>query len=360
MNSIFVIPVKTGIRVVIQNLFSCETGLWTPELGVKCLWVIISLEARAWSFHMKYNFRKWWLGLTVGQQDAYLNKLEVDLGGETKAREVLEAYSRGEIKLVFQDNTVKFVDVNGRVIPIKLKGKVVDANRSFHLVQPEIDYTAIMARLLMFFGVELMNGFMDVEKFEREGKAIIARAKADKQTNNLLKGVHLPICFPKLAVSDYGRTFEEIFLAAAARSYCDAFPGRTFTNHRKGDLAGKVSVVNGTRHERLVEAMAKGSVTGVFFPTAFQGYGIEADREAIKGLPNNYLLTGALDTSVAMVAFPQVLARDYYTPGLDCAANSWGSGISLFFRPGGSGLSFGDRGLGAYVFFSGGVFVLGQ
>lgn len=259
-----------------------------------------------------------------------------------------------------QDSVIKLVDANGRVIPIKLNGRVVDANRSFHLVQPEVDFTAIMARLLVFFGGELVTAFADVKKFEREAKAIIASISTNRQTSNLLKGVHLPICFPKLVVSDYGRTLEEIFLAAVARSYYDAFPGRKFNKYCRGDLAGKVDIVENTRHECLIAAMAKGSVTGVWFPAALQGFSIQANREAINALPENCLLSGAIDASVALVAFPQVLARDYNTLGLDCAANSWRSGDSHHFRASDVELRFGRRILGAYDNFSGGVLVLGQ
>lgn len=306
----------------------------------------------------KFDFVGYWRGLTGGQQDALLLKLLADVGGEEKAAEVFAAYLRGEIRVILQDAAVKLVDANGRLIPIKLNGKVVDANRDFYLAQPDLNYGATLSRLRQFFASELE--FASAEEFAQKAEVVIASVKGNKQTSNLLKGAHLPLCFPKLAVADYGRSLEDDFLTAVARSYADAFPNRTFTNWRKNDLADKVAVVAGTRHERLVAAMVQGSVVGVYFPIATQGFSIPADREAINGLPGNYLLTGAIDASLAMVAFPRTLARDYNTPGLDCSANSWASGCSLCFRTGDSGLGFVSRGLDANDYYSGGVLVLWQ
>lgn len=247
------------------------------------------------------------------------------------------------------------VDSHGRIIPPKLNGKVVDANRAYHLVQPAFDYSSVLADLHLHFGERFE--FMSAEAFERQCEAIFESIKGNKQTKNLLNGVCLPLCFPKLTVADYGRTLEDDFLTAVARSYANAFPARVFYNWRKGKLADKVKVVEKTRHDRLITAMANGSVAGIYFPTALQGFSIEADREVIQTLPGNYLLAGALDASVAMVAFPKVLACNN-TPVLDCAANSWGSGYLLYFRAFDSKLDFDFRDLDAGGNYSGGVLVL--
>ena len=69
-----------------------------------------------------------------------------------------------------------------------------------------------------------------------------------------------------------------------------------------------------------------------------------------------------IDTAEAMVAYPDILARDYYTPGLGMSALQWQSAdYSLLFEAYDDELYFGRRGdLGdALACYSGGLVVLG-
>jgi len=72
-------------------------------------------------------------------------------------------------------------------------------------------------------------------------------------------------------------------------------------------------------------------VVGIYFPACLQGFSILAARETMAPYPEGFALSGALDISVAIAMYPEVLARDWNTPTLDCAANIWSSDSSLCF-----------------------------
>lgn len=305
------------------------------------------------------SIEQWWHGKTAGQQLAMVKKLYDGAGGDDEALKGFDGLVRGDFtaQVVFKDATAVLVDRNGRCIPLKdIKGKVLDANHDFRLVQPEINYGAILDRLQRFFGTEMK--FVSAGDFEKQAKALIAKLGEDKQAKNLLKGVYVPLVFPQLTITDYGRSLEEIFLAAVKRSYEEAFPGRSFTNYRTGTLAGQVKI--GTRHEKLLAMMAEGPVVGLWFANPLQGFSIQACHEQIAAFQSGILLSGAIDTATAWVADPKTIARDGHTPCNDCAAVCWQSaGYSLHFRASGGGASFDLRYLGASGRYSGSMVFVG-
>ena len=61
---------------------------------------------------------------------------------------------------------------------------------------------------------------------------------------------------------------------------------------------------------------------GIHFPNPLQGFSVNASREQMATLPQGFILSG-MDTSVAMVMYPDILARDWNTFGLDLAALSF-------------------------------------
>jgi len=281
--------------------------------------------------------------LSGGQDEAILRKVWLAGGGEQGGEEAVQALLRNEMRVVLMNNTVTLVDGNGRCIPINgLKGEVVDVNRDFRLVQPEIDYSTILSRLQQFFASEMK--FVSLEEFEIRSAALIARIRDDKQVVNLLKGVYLPICLPQITVADYGRTLEDIFLPAVECAYKAQFPNRSFYNYRAGELASQVGIVEESRHQRLIEKMSEGPVVLIHFPNPLQGFPIPADRKMIGAFPEGFMLSGAIDTATSLVAHPATLARDWNMPGLDCSPNSWQSaGYSLYFKAHGDLLLFGRR-----------------
>lgn len=280
-------------------------------------------------------------------------------------------------EFVLEEPIKPLFDSHARVIvPQGFKPKFVDANRGFHLVQPHLGYFGFSqepgAESARFGYAERLERFeaafqrklgVTAAEFESKIAKIMARLATDPLTSNLiLNGVALPTIVPQTEITpqhDYGTVLEEIYVAALERAYMAEYPDRTFTNHRKGTLAGQVKVV-AKSHQALIDAIYTGPAVGLYFPNALQGLSIPADREIMNHLPSDFLLCGAIDTMAAASGYPDVLARDYQTPGLDCAAVQWrDASDSLYFRASGGVARFDCRGLLAHGSYSGGLFLLG-
>ena len=273
------------------------------------------------------------------------------------------------VRLLAGDVTVEFTEVIKALIDrhgrrrtdgLGLKSAVCDANWDFKLKHPTFDFGALAESNQRHFqgGLE----FPSASELEDKGMAAIEWLKGQEQLSNLLKGPHFILGLPKMKVKDYGQVLEDVFLAAVASSYQTRFPERQFINHRQGTLKGQVEVVNESRN-KLHTLMRKQKVVVVWFPAALQGFSINADREQMTTLPypDKLWLGGAFEACTGIVGYPGTIARDFHAPGLDLAANSWGSaGYSLYFRARGDGLGFGGTGrlAGASGYYSGSLVLL--
>ncbi len=260
-----------------------------------------------------------------------------------------------------QDAIRLFFDKHGRRIPEGLQANVCDANRSFRLDQPKLDMEVDFAnRISRLHGCLSIDTEVTAEQLMAETERLLAMIRENPQIANIANGVCLPVVLPKLVTDDLGAELE-LYLAGVAGSYAKTFGGRTFYNHRKGTLANKVSIAPGSRHDQLVSRMKEGPVIGLHFPNPLQGFSIHADREQMSTLPEGFILSG-MDTPIATMMYPDILARDYNTPGLDMAALQWRSAdCSLRFRASGGRLGFGFtvRLASAYDRYSGGLLFLG-
>lgn len=286
--------------------------------------------------------------LTRGHTESVVNYL----GGLDVAFDVAAGRKKVTVEDVIR---ILFDQSHGRGIPFPGMKGVVDANWAFYLAKPAINYAMTLACLQEFYGSGFV--FMAVSEFQERCHAVIERVKNDPLIANLLNGPYFPFVIPQLA-GDLGQLLDDTIVPALERSYRAQFPGRPFTNYRHGELARQVMVIAETRQERLVEAMAKGSVCGVYFP-ALQGFGISADREFIGRLPKCLILSG-MEVPVVVTAYPEIFGRDHNTPGMDMASLQWQSSVcSLYFRAGGDEASFGYGDLYANGNYAGGVSVLG-
>lgn len=272
-----------------------------------------------------------------------------------------ERLLRGEITVKFEEAIRMLFDRNGRRIPQGLKANVCDSNRDFRLVQPAMatleDYTGRLKRLQDYLGID--TG-ITAEEFEREIKRQLALIQSDPQVANLAKGVCLPLILPKLEKANLGDILEQ-YLKALETSYFDNFPNRKFNNYRKGELKGKVSVVEAGRYDEVIKRMKQGTVVVIYFPDPLQGFSVNASIEQIETLPESFAVSG-FEAVIAAIMYPDVLARDWHTPGLDLAALSWRSSdysLCLEARDGYAG--FGRRGSlsDAYGLYSAGVVFFG-
>lgn len=292
-------------------------------------------------------------GFDAGQQLALLKKL----GG----KEVKDAILRGEKIITVGDAIRLLFDKHGRRIPEGFSANVCDANRDFRLDQPkleqEVDYANRILRLHGELGVDTA---IIAKQFQQETERLLALIRDNSQVANIANGVWLPVVLPQLTTDDLGIVLEQ-YLEAVGKSYVKTFSDRKLYNHRKGTLASEVSIVAGSRHNQLIAKMKQEPVIGIHFPNPLQGYSINAQREQMSTLSEGFILSG-LDTAIAMAMYPDILARDWNTPGLDLAAFSWRSAAcSLYFRASDGRLDFdsGENLACAYGYYSGGLLFLG-
>ncbi len=273
-------------------------------------------------------------------------------------------------------------DRYGRRIPLPgIREAVVDADRCLaHLRRPSLTRPACAERLAqLFYQLHFSHspvfllladlpGYtrpkFTVEIFGARVSAILEKIEAVPPIADILRGVYFPIFVPPIYLFDYGVTMETVFLPTVERSLRAQFPDRTINHERHGKLAGAVEMMEGTRHEDLVKAMKEEEgVVAVYFPIALQGYSCQAAREQMYSLPEGLTLAGGLDTSAAMIMWPDFLARDDRVPVLDMSALRYESAAyALAFGPDFADDSkwvFGNRNPGAYGTTSSGLLAIG-
>ncbi|MFA6145822.1 MAG: hypothetical protein WC697_00635 [Patescibacteria group bacterium] len=262
---------------------------------------------------------------TMGETEALINIL----GGQRRALDILG----GQLEVEVREASTKLFDKHGRCIPRNLKSEVCDSDRNIRLNQPEIatetDYANRILRLHSSMGID--TGITCFE-FKRETERLLALIRDSIRTANIFNGVWFPIILPKWkGTRGLGTVLESQYLKAVGKSYEKVFPKRTFCNCEKF-FVNKVFISSSSRHHCLIERMEREAVIGIYFPTALQGYSVDASQECIASLPEGFILSG-LDAIIAMIMYPDILARDENTPCLDLSALFWkDSDCSLFFK----------------------------
>ncbi len=292
--------------------------------------------------------------VTLGQVEAAINKL----GGQ----EAWDAWLRGEKTVTVKDTIRLLFDKHGRRIPEGLHTNVRNPYKGFQLDQPKMktktDFVSRLGQLHWCLGI--VTG-VTAEQLKTGTERLLAIIGDNPQIANITNGVYLPIVLPKLVNDDLGAELE-MYLAGAANSYAKTFGDREFRNRRKGILENEASVVDGSRHDQLIERMKKGPVIGLHFPNPLQGFSINAAREQMSTLPEGFILSG-MDTLIAMTMYPDILARDWNTPGLDLAALQWQSAAysySFGFKADDNGIIFDCTSVAPdYVCYSGGLLFFG-
>ncbi|MFH0814806.1 MAG: hypothetical protein V1902_01810 [Candidatus Falkowbacteria bacterium] len=266
-------------------------------------------------------------------------------------------------EVVIEPTPTLVYDKNGRRIPPQgMKSSVCDANYGYCPTRLEqLPFGAKLKLAQEVFNDKSLT-FVSVEQFFERINALVMKIEADETIKNVLKGAWYPFVIPGglgVTAANYGDKMDKVLLSAVARAYTKAFPNRPFHNNLNGQLSGEVTIWQGSRHERVLEAASKEPVVGIYFPTALQGYSINADREQMATLPEMFMLAGGLDTMCAMSMYAAELLRDNKTPCYDMAALAWRGwsldcyayDVSAFFRDG-------RRLAGAYDYIAGGLVAL--
>lgn len=294
------------------------------------------------------------MDLTGGQVQALLMKV---CSGDP---DILGQLLRDELSVELVARAKKLFDHTGRRISEGLKANVCDANREFRLDQPNLetenDYDKVLGRLYQSLG---SNAGITAGQLKEESERLIALIKEDSQIANILKGVWLPVVLPQFTADDLGTVLEQ-YLKVVDKSYLATFGNRLFYDYRKGTLTASVGIIGRSRHDQLIEKMRQGPVIGIHFPNPLQGFSVNASCEQMESLPEGFVLSG-MDTPIAMAMYPDILARDYNTPGLDLAAFVLKSAPSLNFKPGNDFLTFSRQNdlASAYAYSSGGLLFCG-
>ncbi|MFA5954235.1 MAG: hypothetical protein WC817_01715 [Patescibacteria group bacterium] len=294
--------------------------------------------------------------LTGNQNEKLIDLLGCVYGGDGLG--AVNAILAGA-KVTIEEVISMFFDRHGRRIPPRgIKAKVCDANRAYHLLQPEvIDYAARRERMDHAFEGNIV--LPDAAWFEDEvGRLMVILD--DSSVVNVGMGVHLPIIVPQMVVHDHGQMLE-FLLSALERAYKAEFPGRGFTNHRRGQLEGQVTVVPESRLDLLLVRAKEGPIATIELPCATQGFSVHAQREQMATLPEGFILNG-FNAILSAIMWPEVICRDNNTPVIDLSAYQWQSAeYSLYLLPHDEELEFDNRTALAHACddSSGGVSFLG-
>lgn len=209
-------------------------------------------------------------------------------------------------------------DLSGRCRPAGLKAPAFPMSRGyFALRQPVLDYEAIHARFAMAWGADDLPS---VAVFRDRAQAVLTRLGTQDEIRGLLNGVHVPFLIPPSMHPDIGEALTHHYLPALRLAFCAALPEFAFVDHHSAALSGKLGIAAGSRHEKLLSAMAQGAVVGWYFPCLSE-YSVPAMIERVSTLPSEFLLAGGYDTCAALIGSPELLLRrDAYPPLLWLAA----------------------------------------
>ncbi len=169
---------------------------------------------------------------------------------------------------------------------------------------------------------------LTIEEVETQAAALLAEIAVDPTVSNLLNGRHEVILLPKDPQAyGYGNSFGHTYLGIVKNSCADAFDDHEFkfiVSH-EGRITGCVTVVRGTRHDRVIATMAQRPVVAIYFPDAIPNVPITGAYEVVKRLSDNFALTGAIDTAMAIAMHPELVKveKTFGKPFLDCGGVTW-------------------------------------
>jgi hypothetical protein len=227
-----------------------------------------------------------------------------------------------------------------RIPPVAVSAPVNPASTRYGLTQPAIDEFVIARRISAHLKLDV-----DPTQLANRAATVLDELQGEEAASAIANGVYVPFVLPALSAGDIGADLEARFLPAVGAAWKERYPRYEFRNELKGGLAGRISVAAASRYERLLDALARGPVFGIYFPLALSGYSIAAALEQMPPLPEGFVLSGGYDVCAALVAAPELLMKeDGYPPQLDLAALDGGArGYGYHFAPYGYNLTFNGR-----------------
>jgi len=241
-----------------------------------------------------------------------------------------------------QSDASALFDEYGRCIPGPLLAPAhVRSRRYFRCREIVADPAEVYRRIRTHLAPELKTSS---EAFATAVEGIRQALADDPATRAILAGTALPFLLPRLPAADIGETLDARFLPAVASAYREAQPDYAFVDHYPAGTAGRLSPLPGSRHDRLLAAVAERELCGIYFPCLSE-YSLPAALERLTSLPERFLLAGGFDTAAALVGTPDALLReDGYPPLLWLSAlQAEKDGIGYHFEAYGYNLTFNRR-----------------
>lgn len=226
------------------------------------------------------------------------------------------------------------IDNNGRFCPPNgLRAAVTEVDERFNYVTPSIDFERLHARIRY---LAPLNACIPSSRELRQQAATLQTKIMRTPYAGLMRGCCLPIYIPQWQ-GNFGQIVTA-FVQATANSYEVECGKMFFSFCTKFDLSNEVVPFPGTNQEYLLTAMSEGPVAGSLF-LPFMGWSTEAIREVMPLVPPSCVV-GGIDLLAALALYPETLARDYLTPGLELAGIMMGSDKTIGFWPCGTELEF--------------------
>jgi len=120
---------------------------------------------------------------------------------------------------------------------------------------------------------------------------------------HVLRGTNGLFYVPPIGDEDYGELMDR-YLGILKALYLKKECGHGACEINTGSLAGKVKIVPGTRHDKLVKTARSGLWQACFiFPEALAGYSVLAQRQQLKDLPEEFSIAGGLDGVIALASY---------------------------------------------------------
>lgn len=217
-----------------------------------------------------------------------------------------------------------------------VQSQVTSNNGKYQISQPELNTEEDFAKRISSLHDSLnINTGITAKQLKNATEYLLNIIRKNFLIADIANGVYLPVILPQLMADNLG-TELNMYLDGVCNSYIktfNAFNDRDFINIlHKDKLVDAVSIVNGSQHDRLINKMKKGPVPGLYFPNSLQGFSANACCEQMSELPDGFILSG-MDTPIAIMMYPDVLAYHKHTPNLCLAALQWRSfGFSFIFR----------------------------
>lgn len=141
----------------------------------------------------------------------------------------------------------------------------------------------------------------------------------DQSLRNILNGPSIPFYIPRNEKSDIGSILQIDLLPKLNSSFRNSFPSSHFKiiTQDKQHLSDRLLPTPESGYQAFLDQINSTDVFGFYFPAAFPGFAISAQREAFKSLLSslNICLSGPLDIVSAVTTFPTLLINPVkYSP----------------------------------------------